>query len=190
MAGPRGHHLRRHARCAQVAARGDGARVSGDVSATHRGLRGRQRPDHQDPVRARRRPLGGGGRDAIHGALDAVHLIPGRLPDRLPVLRDGKVPLRAQPEGARDRRAGGRRGASPGGRGPAAVARRLHGHGRTDGQLRLRGRLGAPPCRPRAAWHQPAPHRGLDERAHPTHHAAERGEHPGDTCDLIARGAR
>ena len=53
--------------------------------------------DDQDALRAGRRSLGRGGRDALHGPLDAVHLVAGRLSDRLPLLRDGQVPVRAQP---------------------------------------------------------------------------------------------
>src|SRR5256885_15381898 len=42
----------------------------------------------------------------------------------LPVLRHGEIPIRSQPERARDRRAGGRRRATAGGGGPAISDRK------------------------------------------------------------------
>ncbi len=44
--------------------------------------------------------------------------------------------------------------------------------------------------RPGSAWDQPAPHRGVDERTHPSHRAAGRGKNSRDSCDLPARRAR
>ena len=187
---PRGGIVRRDARPAQGAAGATRRGLPHHLAGAGGDVGGRLGPDDQDALRARRRAHGRGGRDALHGPDHPVHLIAGRLSGGVSVLRHGQVSLRPQPARARDRRAGDRRGAPARGRGPQAVACRLHGHGRAVRQLPGRHRLGAQDVRPRPPGHQPAPDRALDQRRDPAHRAARRREAAGDAGDLAARGTR
>ena len=114
-----------------------------------------------------------------------------------PFCATGQGGLAAQHVHGRDRRAGGRwcplarprRGARRTG---AGLQRRVHGHGRADGQLQGHDRRRAPAHRPRArrARHvRPRSHR-LHRRAGPADEAAGRGGHPGHARAEPARPRR
>ena len=123
-----------------------------DAAAHPRGGQGHHPQDAVEAVRRRARRVGA---DALPRPGHHVRLQPGRLRHGLPVLRHrpGRAP--AQHVHGRDRRAGGgrrplarpRRGARRAGPG---LQRRVHGHGRADGQLQGRHRRRTPAHRPRA----------------------------------------
>ena len=112
----------------------------------------RRRADREgapSPVGRRARRVGphalpgaGGPPRAAH----RLHLEPGRLRRRLPVLRDRRARLHARPRDRRDRRPGPRRGPPARRRRPAPHERRVHGDGRAAPQPRPRPRGGRPPC--------------------------------------------
>ena len=126
------------------------------------------------------------------GAAHAVHLEPGRLRRRVPVLRDWRARVRARP---RDRGDPGPGPAAPsGGSGPrgrrAPDEHRVHGHGRATAQPgpRARGRRRAQ--RPGRARPRRAPHHGLDLRRRAGHPAADRARAPVHARDQHPRRAR
>ena len=92
----------------------------------------RRRPPHR--VRADALPRPRPAPRACHG----LHLQPGRLRRRLPVLRHRRAGLLARPGDGRDRRPGALLAAPAGGRGPPPHQRRVHGHGRAAAQRRSR----------------------------------------------------
>ncbi len=119
--------------------------------------------DEEVPLLHPRRPRHRDGHDPREGTPHRLHLDPGRLPDGLQVLRDRVARHQAQPEGARDRRAGLRR--SPRHCPGADLERRRDGDGRADAQLRRDAARPQGPERPRRVRAGGEAHRGLDERA-------------------------
>ncbi len=167
-----------------------------DTVDRHRGPRGRRRADREGAPSPRRRRADRIGADALPGprrlarAAHAVHLEPGRLRRRLPVLRDRRARVRARPRDGRDRRPGPLRLAPAGRRRPAPDQRRVHGHGRAAAQPRPRagGDLGAQ--RPAAVRPGRAAHHRVDlgRRARdPSPDRARAAVHAGG---LAPRGAR
>ena len=130
-----------------------GAAAAPDDPAAH--ARGRQGHHPQDALEAVRRRAGRVGADALSRPRHDVRLLAGRLRHGLPVLRDRPGRPAAQHVDRRDRRAGRRRcpvaGARRGaGRSRPGLQRRVHGHGRADGQLQGRDRRRTPADRPGA----------------------------------------
>ena len=157
---------------------------------------GRRRPDREGPpppVGRRPRRVGphalSGARGAARAA-HAVHLEPGRLRRRLPVLRDRRARLHARPRDRRDRRPGPPRRAPARRRREAPDERRVHGHGRAAAQPRPgpRGRRRAE--RPAAVRARGAPHHGLDVRRRAGHPAADGARAAVHAGGLAPRGAR
>ena len=132
---------------------GRGAAADADDAAAH--PRGRPRHHPQDALEAVRRRAGRVGADALPGPGHDVRLHPGRLRHGLPVLRHRAGRAAAQHVDRRDRRAGRRRRPRAGSRRGARRAgpglqRRVHGHGRADGQLQGGHRRRTPAHRPGA----------------------------------------
>ncbi|CAG6391638.1 hypothetical protein SCOCK_130042 [Actinacidiphila cocklensis] len=115
----------------------------------------RRRRHPQDAVEALRRDARGVGADALPRPRHHVHLVTGRLRHELPLLRHGTGRSGPEPVDRRDRAPDRRRHeVAARRRGPrwcgTAVEHRLHGHGRTAGQLQAGRRRHPPAHRPRA----------------------------------------
>ena len=163
----------------------------------HRAPRRGRRPDREGAPQARRRRAHRVGADALPGprrqprAPHAVHLEPGRLRGRLPVLRHRRARLHARPR--RPPRSSTRSATPPAGwppNGAAADQHRVHGDGRAAAQPRpgARGRRGAQrpgPLRPGGAAHH-----GVHLRRRPRHPPADRAGTAVHAGGLAPRGAR
>ncbi len=153
-------------------------------------------PRHRIPIRggsdgqvalvAARRRAGRNRPDALSRPGHGVRLEPGGLRHEVLVLRHRSVGLHPPPQRRRDRRAGG--GSAPGGRPVAGVQRRVHGHGRTDGQLRQR--LGRHPPHPRRPRDLRAAPDTVHRRRDPRHTPHGRGGSAGEPGRVVARRQR
>ena len=178
--------VRRDPHAAGGAARGPGDPFPLRHARRDRDARGRRRAHDEGAPRPRRWPRRRVGPHALPGARpasganDAVHLEPGRLRGRVPVLRDRRARPLARPLDRRDRRPGALLAPRARGGGSAPDEHRLHGHGRAApqprrGRRRLRGALRQAALRPRAAAHhgqherRRAGHRALHDARAPVH---------------------
>ena len=126
-----------------------------------------------------------------------MHLEPGGLRGRLPVLRNRRARVRARSVRCGDRRPGPRRRAPPLGRWPAVDQCRVHGDGRAAAQPRSGAGRDRGPERPASVRARRPPHHGIDlgrGPRHPPPHRARSTVHAGDLAPRrprpVARRAR
>ena len=198
MAGRRRRGSRDHRHAPGAAPRGARGRLPLRHRRRHGDPPGRRRPDREGPPSTRRRGAHRIGADALPGppgeprAAHPVHLQPGRLRRRMPVLRDRRAGVHAGPRDGRDRRPGPPRRPTPGRRGSPADEHRVHGHGRAAAQPRSRAVRGRGAQRSGAVRPRGAPHHGLHVRGRardPAAHGTRAAVHAGHLAACRARRA-